>query len=174
MSQVVKGGVLVAGVPEDDGVDDRDTIFAKTRPEADPAVLSAVREAVADSPTPMATIGLSSTLASGIRYMAFSCPRCRSVFGEMFLSRFWSELSYGGLTKTVTAPGQAAGAWHPHYCIDTGTGNCLVPPPSLLAAEQETQDALDARQVAQTTVTPVATISARDAIRRRFGSSFYR
>lgn len=55
------------------------------KPEASPWVRSLVEENTRRVGVPLALLQTTASKAAGKSYMAFSCPRCRSVFGDNFL-----------------------------------------------------------------------------------------
>jgi hypothetical protein len=95
-------------------------MFAVDRPEAAPTVRHAV-EQITTGP-PMADLSMRSTRTSGTSYMAFSCPRCHAVSGDVFIASMLSQGETPLRTEHATVPG--IGLAYPHWCLDQGSGHC--------------------------------------------------
>ncbi len=141
-------------------------LFVEDRIEAAPMVRQAAAQAAADQPVPLATLARRSTKASGTTYLAFVCP-CGAVCGDNFVVDLIREAAYGNPYRSITSPAGEPGLGRPHWCLDTGHGNCPKPPdgyapPAPSRTSEQAQAAATVQQVGKG-------ISQREALRIMFG-----
>jgi len=104
-------------------------LFAQTRPEASPSVLKAVAQAAVGQTLPMAEMSKKFTRTSGTTYMAFSCPECHAVSGDMYVRNLILEAGYAEPYRSITVQAGARGLHRPHWCVEGNNGFCAQPPP---------------------------------------------
>jgi len=56
---------------------------------------------------------------SGSTYVAFSCPKCKSVSGDIFIRDMLMEKGYEEPFRKVSLPVGECGLPRPHWCLDT-------------------------------------------------------
>lgn len=100
-------------------------LWSAEKPEAKREVVRAVATAAAGVPVRPAQIGMRYSRTTKTKYMGFSCPHCNALFGDHFLFSFWSEAIYSEPAFTLNVPGGFHHMVQPHWCLDTGHGNCL-------------------------------------------------
>jgi len=144
-------------------------VFAKDRIEATPAIRQAAEQAAIGVVVPLAKLSPRSTKMSGSTYMAFSCPKCNAVSGDMYVRDTLMENGYEEPFRKVTLPVGEHGLPCPHWCLDTGAGNCATPPTGYTPPKlPETTE-----PTGTTAMATVGSMSVRDGIRMMFGGSYY-
>jgi hypothetical protein len=144
-------------------------LFAKDRIEATPEIRQAAKQAAIGATVPLAKLSPRSTKASGTTYMAFSCPKCGAVSGDMFIRDMLMEKGYEEPLRKVSLPVGEHGLPHPHWCLDTGAGNCATPPTGYTPPQlPETTEPIETAALAT-----VRSMSVQEGIRMMFRGSYY-
>lgn len=138
-------------------------LFAEDRVEATPAIRHAAEQAANGLTVPLAKLSPRYTKMSGTTYMAFSCPKCSSVSGDMYIRSMLMENSYEEPFRKVSLPVGEYGLPHPHWCLDKGAGHCATPPSGYVPPTP----------MENPTAAAVGSMSVQDAIRMMFRGSYY-
>jgi competence protein CoiA len=166
----VEGSSITGPCGQWAGVSDGYEIFATDRPEAASAIRAAATRAANGQPLPLATLSPRYTKMSESTYMAFSCPKCGYVYGDMFVHSLIANSAYESPYRAITQPGTERGIHEPHWCYDTGQGHCALPPPGYIDPKSPTDEA----HVGTVQVQRVGDgLTGRQAVNRMFGGSFY-
>lgn len=124
-------------------------VFSPDRPENDSNLKRAVARWAAERKVSSANMARRYTTTSGTRYMAFVCPNCNRVSGDIPLQ----EEFRCGVQDTISTLVPTTAVHHPHWCVSGEAGLCKDPSPALLARlDREAQLAeRHARRTAPTT-----------------------
>ena len=138
-------------------------LFADDRIEASPTIRHAAAQAASGLTVPLAILSMRSTKMSGTTYMAFSCPKCRAVSGDMYIRNMLMEKGYEEPFRKVSLPVGEHGLPHPHWCLDTGAGHCATPPTEYTPPTP----------VEDPVPTAVGSMSVQEGLRMMFRGSYY-
>jgi competence protein CoiA len=101
------------------------TIWGDERPETDTDIRHRAFAEARILGLPPATLGSRYSKTYGGSYVAFGCPRCRTLIGDWFLRTFMLEERNLDNFTVVTLPGSRRSIEAPHWCIDRGQGKCV-------------------------------------------------
>jgi len=150
-------------------------LFAQTRPEASPSVLKAVAQAAVGQTLPMAEMSKKFTKTSGTTYMAFSCPECHAVSGDMYVRNLILEAGYAEPYRSITVEAGQRGLHRPHWCVEGDNGFCAQPPPGyqppLHSGDSENESSVTVQSAVNVQLVG-QNFSIRDAMRTMFGSRY--
>ena len=111
-------------------------MFPEKRPETEPGVREAGQRLAQVLGVRPATLDRRYTVHSGTKYMAFTCPYCDAVCGEMFVLRDFAE----GSEHQTEAKLPATVVHHPHWCLAEDEGTCVEPPASIIEGLYEPEE----------------------------------
>lgn len=100
-------------------------IWAQDRPEARTDVRRRVAVEADRLGVPVANLGPRYSATARDSYTAFSCPSCNALFGDWYLREYVMEARAENAFLLVTLPGGSDRIEHPHWCRDTGQGQCV-------------------------------------------------
>jgi hypothetical protein len=154
---------VVTGNCESTGVSRfRVGVFSPDRPENDNDIKRAVAKWAGARNLTAANMGRRVTKTSGTQYMAFICPHCNRVSGDVPLIQ---QLSRGG-DEAITCLTQPIAVAQPHWCLAKDAEVCFDPPEAVrmrLDYEQTLHDRPNPQAAA------VGVISVHRAVARMFG-----
>lgn len=119
--------------------------FPLTRPESDPPIQQAAAAASRSLGVAPGFLAKRTTKASGTTYLAFCCPHCRVVSGEVFVQDEFRSPS--AATLTVDVPVAPTPVSRPHWCVASSDGLCLRPSAEEQAALEAAEHEAAAREL---------------------------
>ncbi|WP_214056873.1 hypothetical protein [Nocardioides aquaticus] len=137
-------------------------VFSPDRPENDNDIKRAVAEWAGARNLTAANMGRRVTKTSGAKHMAFVCPHCNRVSGDVPLSQ---EFAHGG-DEAITCDTQPTAVAQAHWCLAGDAGVCFDPPDAVrkrLDYEQTLSEQPNPQAAA------VGAISVNHAVARMFG-----
>jgi hypothetical protein len=102
----------------------RALIWAQDRPEARADVRDRVAVEADRIGVVVANLGRRYSATARGSYTAFSCPSCNALFGDWYLREYVMETRAEEAFLLVTFPGGSERIDKPHWCRDTGQGQC--------------------------------------------------
>ena len=109
------------------------SLWATDRPEAGPEVRRRVAAEAKRLGVSLANLGSRYSNTAGGTYTAFSCPRCGALFGDWFLRNHMMESRSEDAYLIVTIPGAHDRIPAPHWCVNSGNGQCVDRSPDMRA-----------------------------------------
>lgn len=150
-------------------------VFAKDRVENDTSVRAAVARAIANQGIPLGRLNLRFTQTAGTKYMAFVCPHCNAVSGDMFINQLILNDGYEEPYLMVRIPGGDRGLRQPHWCVAGEAGHCAEPPSGYKSRHLGEPEDQGSQREASVSVQMVGDggIGIRDAVRTMMGGSYF-